>query len=153
MANTYTQVYVHLVFVVEGRQNLITKKYKENLNKYITGIIQNRGHKLIIINGMQDHIHILIGLSPDESISGLVHEVKRCATNFINDNNYINGKFRWQKGYAAFSYSKSNIDNVYNYIKNQEIHHKERTFKEEYMELLKKFDIKFDEKYIFEDVI
>jgi len=153
MANTYTQIYIHIIFVVEGRQNIISNNFKENLNKYITGIIQNKGHKLIIINGMPDHLHILLGLSPDESISELVQQVKRCATNFINENHYVVGKFRWQKGYAAFSYSKSNIDKVYHYIKNQEIHHKKRNFREEYIELLKKYDIKFDEKYIFEDVI
>ncbi|MFC2130157.1 IS200/IS605 family transposase [Bacteroidota bacterium] len=152
MANTYTQIFIHSIFVVKGRQNLIPSDKKEELNKYITGIIQNKEHKLYIINGMPDHIHILFGLNPNESLSSLMKEVKRVSSLFINQNRWVTGKFEWQPGYGAFSYSKSQTAKVYKYIENQENHHKRVTFKEEYIELLKKFEIEYDDKFIFEDV-
>jgi REP element-mobilizing transposase RayT len=153
MANTYTQIFIHIVFVVKGRQNLIPNQNKVELNKYIAGIIKEKGHKLYIINGMSDHIHLLIGYNPVESLSELLKEIKRCSSIFINKNKWVKGKFEWQSGYGAFSYSKSQIDKVYKYIENQEKHHKNRTFREEYIELIKKFEIEYDERYIFEDVL
>ena len=153
MANTYTQIYIQVVFVVDGRANIIPTKNKVELNKYISGIIKERGHKSIIVNGMSDHIHIFIGYNPDESLSTLVKEVKRCSANFINNNNWVIGKFAWQSGYGGFSYSRSHIDNVYEYIENQENHHKRRTFREEYIEFLQKYEITYDERFIFKDVL
>ena len=152
MANTYTQLYIQIVIVVKGRHCLIPNDKKENLYKYITGIIQNKKHKLITINGISNHIHFLIGLNPSEALSELVKEVKRCSTNFINEQKWLRSKFSWQKGFGGFSYSRSQLDKVVKYIENQEVHHKKRTFGEEYIEMLKKFNIKFDDKYIFEEV-
>lgn len=150
MAGTYTQIYIQLVFAVKGRQNLIPQKNKIELNKYISGIITGKGCKSIIVNGMPDHIHAFIGLKPSLSVSDLARDVKNNSSNFINDNHWIKGKFSWQSGFGAFSYSRSQIDRVYNYILNQEKHHKKKTFKEEYLELLKKFEIEFNEKYLFD---
>ena len=152
MANTYTQIYIQIVIVVKGRYFLIPDEKKENLHKYITGIIRNKKHKLISINGVSNHIHFLIGLNPVEALSELVKEVKRCSTNFINEQKWLRGKYSWQEGYGAFSYSRSQLDNVIKYIENQEKHHKKKTFREEYLEMLKKFDVIYNEKYIFEDV-
>ena len=152
MANTYTQLYIQIVIVVKGRHCLIPNDKKEYLYKYITGIIQNKKHKLISINGISNHIHFLIGLNPSEALSELVKEVKRCSTNFINEQKWLRSKFSWQKGFGGFSYSRSQLDKVVKYIENQEEHHKKRTFREEYIEMLKKFKVKFDDKYIFEEV-
>ena len=152
MPNSYTQIYIQIVIVVKGRHCLISNQKKENLYKYITGIIQNKKHKLIAINGIPNHIHILIGLNPAEALSTLVKEVKRCSTKFINEQRWLKGKFSWQNGYGAFSYSRSHLDSVINYIKNQEKHHKRKTFKEEYLEMLKKFEVEYDERFIFEDI-
>ena len=150
MAGTYTQLYVQIVFAVQGRQNLISKNNKEELNRYLSGIITGKGCKSIIVNGMPDHIHAFVGLKPALAISDLVREMKNNSSNFINEKKWVKGKFNWQEGYGAFSYSKSQIEKVYNYILNQEDHHKEKTFKEEYLELLKKFEIEYNEKYLFE---
>ena len=136
MANTYTQLFIHLIFVVKGRENLIPPKFKDELYKYITGIIKEKGHKLFSINGMRDHLHLLIGLEPDEALSDLIKEIKRCSSKFINGKNWIVGKFEWQSGFAAFSYSKSQISSVCRYI-----------------EMLKKFAVDYNEKYIFEEVL
>ena len=152
MANAYTQIYIHLIFSINDRHSLIPTKHKDELYKYITGIIKNKRHKLIQINGMPNHIHILIGLNPNESISDVIKEIKRCSTNFINDRQWIKGKFKWQEGYGAFSYSKSQLDAVSKYIENQEKHHSKKTFREEYIELMKKFSVEFDSKYIFKDI-
>jgi putative transposase len=152
MANTYTQIYIQIVIVVKGRHCLIPDVKKEILYKYITGIIQNKKHKLISINGISNHIHILIGLNPSESLSDLVKELKRCSTNFINEQKWLRVKFSWQEGFGAFSYSRSQLGRVIDYIKNQELHHKRKSFREEYIEILKKFEVVYDEKYIFEDV-
>ncbi|MEZ7498501.1 IS200/IS605 family transposase [Flavobacterium sp. Arc3] len=153
MANTYTQIYLHIVFAVKGRDNLISKNWKDELYKYITGIVTNEGQKLIAINGMPDHIHILIGLKPDKSLSDMVRDVKANSSRFINDKKWINGKFEWQTGFGAFSYNHSQLTNVINYIQNQEEHHKKKTFKEEYIEFLKAFDVDYKNEYIFEDVL
>ncbi len=130
MANTYTQIYIQIVIVVKGRHCLIPEDKKENLYKYITGIIRNKKHKLISINGISKHIHFLIGLNPVEALSELMKEVKRCSTNFINDQKWMRGKFSWQEGYGVFSYSRSHLDKVIKYIGNQEKHHAKKTFME-----------------------
>ena len=128
MANTYTKIYIHIVFATEGRQSLIRKKYKEELHKYITGIIQNKGQKLIAINSMPDHVHILIGHKPNVALSDLVRDIKANSSKFINQNNWVMGRFNWQEGFGAFSYSHSQLDTVANYVKNQERHHSRKSF-------------------------
>jgi putative transposase len=150
MANTYSQIYIQIVFTVQGRQNLIPKPKRNELHKYITGIVAKRNQKLLSIFAMPDHVHLLIGMKPDISISDLVRDIKAGSSKFISDNNWVNGKFHWQEGFGAFSYSKSQIDNVIQYINNQEQHHKKRTFKDEYLDFLNKFEIEYNEKYIFE---
>lgn len=152
MANTYTQIYIQVVAVVKGRHCLIPNDKKEILYKYIAGIIQNKKHKLIVINGIPNHIHFLIGLNPDEALSALVKEVKRCSTNYINEQKWLHGKFSWQEGYGGFSYSRSQLGKVVKYIENQEKHHQIKTFREEYIEMLKKFEVMYDENFVFEDV-
>ena len=150
MANTFSQIYIQVVFAVKYRENLIDKSWKEELYKYMAGIINSKGQKAIIINGVSDHVHLFIGMKPSISISDLIREVKNNSTNFIHERRFVNGKFAWQEGFGAFSYSHSHIDNVYNYILNQEEHHKKKTFKNEYMDLLKKFEVEHNEKYLFE---
>jgi putative transposase len=150
MPGTFSQIYIQVVFAVKGRENVISKVWKDDLNKYIAGIIKGKEQKSIIVNGMPDHIHVFIGLKPSMSISDLVRDIKNNSSKWINDNKLIKGKFSWQEGYGAFSYSHSQIENVYNYILNQEEHHKIKTFKEEYVEFLKKFEIEHNEKYLFE---
>ncbi len=152
MANTFTQLYVHIVIVVKGRQSLIPESKKEILYKYMSGIFRNKGHKLIAINGMPDHVHILIGLNPAGALSDLIKEIKRCSTNFINEKKWVKGKFGWQEGYGGFSYSRSQLDKVIKYIENQEMHHKRKTFREEYLRMLKEFEVRYDERFVFEDV-
>lgn len=145
----FTQLYTQLVFAPKYRERLLTKEIRSEVFSYISGIITNRKHKSIIINGMPDHIHILIGLNPNDSISDLVGAIKKNSSVFINKKGLLMGKFHWQDGYGAFSYGKSQLDKIYNYIKNQGSHHKERTFREEYIELLKRFGIEYDQKYLF----
>lgn len=152
MADTYSKLYIQIVFAVKGRQNLISKKWKDEIYKYITGIVSNQKQKLIAINGMPDHIHILVGIKPNISLSDLVRDIKSSSSKFINEQKLINGKFEWQKGFGAFSYGHSQLSNVIKYIENQEEHHKSRTFKEEYIAFLKLFDIDFKDEYIFVDV-
>lgn len=152
MANTYSQLYVQIVFAVKGRQNLISKNNKDEIYKYITGIITNHKQKLIVINGMPDHIHILVGIKPDMSLSDLVRDIKSNSSKFINEQKWINGKFEWQTGFGAFSYGHSQLANVIKYIENQEEHHKTKTFREEYIAFLKLFNIDFKNEYLFEDV-
>tara|TARA_A100000171_G_scaffold30278_1_gene28513 strand:- start:825 stop:1289 length:465 start_codon:yes stop_codon:yes gene_type:complete len=150
MANTYTQVYIQIVFAVKGRQNLIQPKNKETLQKFITGIVKNRGQKLLAIHSMPDHTHLLVGLEPNISISDLVRDVKAGSSKFINESDWVKEKFNWQVGYGAFSYSRSQIDNVIKYINNQVEHHQKRTFQEEYIDFLNKFNVEFEEKYLFD---
>ena len=137
MANTYTQLYVQIVFAVNGRQNLIKKEHREELHKYITGIVQKRSQKMLSIFCMPDHLHTLIGLQPNINISDLVRDIKTGSTNFINDTWGLSHKFSWQEGFGAFSYSRSQIDTVIKYILNQEVHHKKMNFREEYLGFLK----------------
>lgn len=150
MANTYSQLYIQIVFAVKGRQCLIKKEYRAELHKYITGIVQNRDQKMLSVFVMPDHAHVLVAIKPNCSISDSVRDVKAGSSKFINDNKWIKDKFSWQEGFGAFSYSRSQIDNVTNYVLNQESHHKTKTFKEEYIDFLMKFEIEFDEKYLFE---
>lgn len=145
MANTYIQVYLQLVFTPLGRENTIPSKHKEEIHKYISGIIQKRKHKLLAINSMPDHIHIFIGYNPSQSIPDLLRDIKASSSNFINNKKWMLGKFQWQEGYGAFSYSHSQIHQVVHYINNQEIHHKKKTFREEYLDFLNKFEIHYDE--------
>ena len=150
MANTFSQIYIQTVFAVNGRLSLIHSEFKEELYRYIAGIVRNQGQKLISINGMPDHVHILIGLKPAMALADLVREVKADSTNFINKNKWVHGRFSWQEGYGAFSYGHSQLDTIIRYIQNQEQHHKSSSFKNEYLTLLRKFDIAFEEKYVFE---
>ena len=149
MANTYTQIYIQVVFALRARQCLIAKAFKEELYKYIAGIIEGENQKLIAINGMSDHLHILIGLKPTMALSDLVGEIKASSSNFINNKRWVRGKFSWQEGFGGFSYSYSQLGAVARYIENQEAHHAKRSFKEEYMELLRKFNVEHDERYVF----
>jgi len=153
MANTYTQIYIHTVFAVENRMSLIRERWQEELHKYITGIVQNLGHKLIAINSMPDHIHVFIGLKPSQSISSLLQDIKDSSSKWINKNEFVPGRFNWQLGYGAFSYSHSQIDTVVKYIQNQKKHHKTKTFREEYIEFLKNFDVPFEERFIFKEIL
>ncbi len=150
MANTYTQIYIQIVFAVRNRATFISPRWKERLHKYITGIVQNKGHKLLAINSMPDHLHIFIGMKPDEALSDLVRDVKRDSTNFVNQEIKPPGKFAWQEGFGAFSYSRSDIDAVVKYILRQEEHHRRKTFREEYETFLKEFAVEYDARYVFE---
>lgn len=150
MANTYTRIYLHLVFSPKWRENIIPVKHKEELQKYTTGIIQNRKHKLLAINFMPDHVHIFIGYQPSQSLPDLLRDIKADTSKFINDKKWVPCKFRWQEGYGAFSYAHSQINEVVHYINEQEKHHKKASFKDEYLNLLERFDIDYDSKYLFE---
>jgi len=149
MANTYTQIYIQVVFAVETRQYLIRSERKEELQKYISGIITRRGQKLLAIHCMPDHTHILIGLKPNIALSDLVGDIKTGSTNQINKNKWVTGRFSWQEGFGAFSYSHSQLTDVIGYIQNQEKHHKKMGFEEEFKTLLEKHGIEFDAKYVF----
>ncbi|MFN4146294.1 MAG: IS200/IS605 family transposase [Runella sp.] len=151
MANTYTQIHIHLVFAVKYRQAQITNDWKDRLYKYITSIIQNNGHKLLIINGMADHIHILIGFRTTQSLADLVRDIKQMSSIWVNENKLTKQKFAWQEGFGAFSYGHSQLPSIIKYIEHQEEHHKKRTFIEEYKSFLKLFEIDFDEKYLFKE--
>jgi putative transposase len=150
MANTYTQIYIQVIFAVARRECLITKRHQEEINKFITGIIRNKNQKLIAIGGMPDHLHMLIGMQPDIALSDLVRDVKSSSSIWINDHRWMRGKFNWQEGFGGFSYSRSQIDSVARYILDQEKHHAKRSFRNEYLGFLKKFDIAFEERYAFE---
>ncbi|QQS52645.1 MAG: IS200/IS605 family transposase [Bacteroidota bacterium] len=152
MPNTYTQIHIHTVFAVQNRPSLISKSWSQRLYQYITGIIQNHGHKLLAINGMPDHIHILFGMRPAQSLSDLMRDIKGDSSLWINENKLVAGKFSWQEGYGAFSYSKSQVHSVANYIENQELHHCKKSFLEEYTKILVDFGIDYDEKYLFKPI-
>jgi len=153
MASTYTQIYIQVVFAVEGRQNLIRPERKEELHKYITGIVTRQRQKLLAIHCMPDHTHVLIGLKPSMALSDLVGDIKTGSTNHINENKWVRGRFSWQEGFGAFSYSHSQLTAVIRYIQNQEKHHARKSFREEYLTLLEKFDVPHEERYIFKDVL
>ena len=149
MANTYTQIHVHAVFAVQFRKAVIAPEWKVELYKYMVGIIQHYEHKVLAINGMPDHIHILFGMRPTQSLSDLMQDIKGDSSKWINQRGFVKNKFSWQGGYGAFSYSKSQIYTVINYIRNQEEHHRRKSFLKEYRELLEKFQIPYDDRYIF----
>jgi putative transposase len=149
MANTYTQIYIHVVFAVRERESLIKPEWKEELFKYITGILKNQGIKLIAIGGVEDHVHILFGMNPTIALSDLVRDIKASSSKFINEGNFVRGKFYWQEGFGAFSYSRSQIDAVAKYILNQEEHHSRKSFKDEFIALLDRFEIEYDDRYLF----
>ena len=150
MPNTYTQIYIQLVFAVKHRQSLIQPQFKDELYKYITGIFKNQNQKLLCINGMPDHTHIFFGMTPDITLSDLVRDIKSDSSLFINEKKLSKFKFHWQEGYGAFSYSQSQKSEVITYILNQEVHHKKKSFREEYESFLKKFNVEYDERYLFE---
>ena len=152
MPNTYTQIYIQTVFTVQNKLSLIELEWQEELYKYITGIITNEGQKLLAINGMQDHIHILIGLKPTVALSNVVRDIKANSSKFINEQRFIAGKFEWQQGFGAFSYSHSQIPVIAKYIENQEEHHKRQSFREEYLGFLKLFNVDYKEEFVFEEI-
>ena len=149
MANTYSQIYIHVVFAVEARQNLISPEHNDELQKYVAAIVSEQRQKLIAINNMPDHVHILIGLQPDMALSDLIRDVKANSSGFINRKRWLCGRFNWQEGFGAFSYSRSQLDTVIRYIRDQQKHHTRKTFREEYEDLLEKFGISYDERYVF----
>jgi REP element-mobilizing transposase RayT len=151
MANTYSQIYIQIVFAVAGRENLIKPDWQIELYKYITGIVKNHGQKLLAIGGVENHIHILLGIKPNIPLSDLVREIKANSSRFINERNFIpRGRFSWQEDFGAFSYSHSQLGDVIRYIENQAEHHKKKTFKDEYLEFLRRYRVDFDEKYLFD---
>lgn len=151
MANTYSQIHLHFVFAVKYRAGIIDKSWKNELYKYISGIISNNNHKLLAINGVSDHVHILVGMRPMQSVSDLLQDIKGGSSKWINEQKLVKGKFEWQEGYGVFSYGKSQVKDVIKYIENQEEHHRKHTFRSEYTEFLKKFEVEYDEKFIFSD--
>ena len=152
MANTYTQLYVHFVFAVQDRTSLIKSSWKDSLYKYIIAIINEQGHKPYIINGMMDHIHLLVSMNPKQSPYDLMYHVKRSSSKWINSNRLVMGKFTWQEGFGAFTLDKSQIASKIDYIKNQQQHHAKKSFREEYLEFLKESEVDYDDRYIFRDV-
>ncbi len=150
MANTYSQIYIQIVFAVKNRNALILANWEEELYKYITGIIRNKGQKILAINGTANHIHILIGLKPNACLSDLVREIKKASNLFIQEKKFTPFKFEWQEGFGAFSYGHSQLSSVIQYIENQKEHHRKTTFREEYMKLLKVFDVEFEDAYLFD---
>lgn len=150
MANNYSQITIQLIFAVKNRNALIVPAFREPLHKYITGIITNQKQKLLVINSVSDHLHILIGQSPSCKLSDLVREIKSESSRFINENKLSKFRFNWQEGFGSFSYSRSQRDTVIKYILNQENHHRKTTFREEYIDFLKKYEVEYDEKYLFD---
>lgn len=153
MANTYTQIYLQIVFAVEGRASLIPPGHKDELHRYITGIVTNRGQKLIAINSMPDHMHILVGLKPDQALSDLVRDIKAGSSKFINEHHWVAGRFSWQEGFGAFSYSHSQLTDIIRYIQSQEQHHVRKSFTDEYREFLERFAVEYDSRYVFKPVM
>ena len=152
MANTYTQLYIHFVFAVQNRLSLIHEDWQTSLYKYMNGIIEQQGHKPFSINGMPDHVHVLVSMNPTQAPSGLMYHVKRSSSLWINENKLAKKKFSWQEGFGAFSYGKSQIPTIINYIENQQKHHMKETFINEYLTFLRENQIEFDDKYIFRPV-
>lgn len=147
---TFSQIYIQIVFAVKGKHSLIGSRWEEDLYKYITGIVRNKEQKLLAINGMPDHLHILIGMKPSCCLSDLVREIKKSSNTWINENAVVKGRFEWQEGYGAFSYSHSSLNNVIQYIENQKEHHRRKTFKEEYLEFLHEFQFEYKSEYLFD---
>ena len=152
MPNTYTQLIVQLVFAVKYREGVIAKNWRSELHMYITGIVKKNGHKPLCINGVEDHLHILVGVNPAQSISALVQDIKKVSSRWINEKGLVRGHFSWQEGYSAFTYSREALPNLVRYIQNQEEHHRKRTFREEYIKMLKDADVDYDDRYIFKSL-
>jgi REP element-mobilizing transposase RayT len=152
MANTYTQLYIHVVFAVKRRACVISKSWRDELFQYITGIITNKGQKLMIVNGVEDHIHILLGIKPDCNLSDLVRDIKANSSRWINEKRLVPGKFEWQNGFGAFSVGASQVNIICNYIAHQEEHHQTTKFRKEYIEFLQAYDIDYKEEYLFEEI-
>ncbi len=150
MPNTFTQIYIHIIFAVKNRNALIRTQWEDKLYQYITGIVKNKNQKMMQINGMPDHIHFLAGMKPDYCISDLVREIKKSTVDYIKENKLTKFNFNWQSGFGAFSVSHSQIDKVVKYIINQKEHHKKKSFKEEYLDFLKKYNVEYDERYVFD---
>jgi len=150
VANTYSKIFIHIVFAVKGRQNLIPKNHREELQKYITGIVTKRDQKLLAIYCMPDHTHILVNIKPSIAISDLVRDIKAGSSGFINNKTWTNRKFQWQEGFGSFSYAQNQIKTVIEYILNQEEHHRKNSFREEYTKFLKDFNVDYDNQYLFD---
>jgi putative transposase len=150
MPNSFTQIHIQAIFAVKYRDAIISNSWKEDLHKYITGIVKTNRHKMLSINTMPDHLHMFFGLRPSQSLSDLMQQVKGDSSEWVNKKKFTLGKFQWQEGFGGFSYAKSQISVVCNYIQNQEKHHKKKTFLEEYEEFLKVFEIEYDKRYIFQ---
>ena len=150
MSGTYSQIYIQIIFAVKGREKLLDKKWSSELFQYISGTISSKEQKSIIVNGVADHVHCFIGLKPSMSVAELTRNIKSNSSRFINERGFLKGKFQWQEGYGAFSYSKSQIEQVYQYILNQEQHHQNKTFKQEYIEFLEKFNVEYAPEYLFD---
>ncbi len=150
MPGTFSQIYIQYVFAVKGRENLIKPEFQEELYKYISGIVEGKNQKSLAVNGMPDHVHVLVGLKPSMCIADLIRDIKSSSCNFINDGGFLKNHFNWQEGYGAFSYSQSNFGKVIDYIINQKQHHQKQTFRQEYLGFLKKFNVPFEEKYLFD---
>ena len=148
MASTYSQIYIQIVFAVKGRENLLLKPWREDVFRYISGIITEKKQKSIIVNGVEDHVHVLVGLKPAMNIADLARDIKNNSSKFINERGFLKQKFAWQEGYGAFSYAHAQVENVYRYIARQEEHHKKKNFRDEYQEFLNSFQIEFDERYL-----
>jgi putative transposase len=148
--STYSQIYIQIIFAVKGRESLIKPEWEDRLYKYMTGIVQNKGQKMLAINGMPNHIHFVIGMKPTCCLSDLVREVKKSSNEFVNEHKFSKFRFSWQEGFGAFSYSHSQLDDVISYIMNQKEHHRKKTFQEEYTDFLRKFKVEYDEQYLFE---
>ena len=146
----FTQCYIHVIFAVKNREALLHKDIRHRVFEYISAIVTGMNHKSIIVNGVSDHVHILIGLNPVVSISDTVHNIKRSSSLFINNERLCNGRFSWQEGYGCFTYSRSQLQNVFRYIQNQEKHHEKTNFRKEYVQFLEKFEIEYDERFLFE---
>jgi REP element-mobilizing transposase RayT len=152
MANTYTQIHLQLIFAVQNRRSLIQQSWEDRLYEYITGIVQQHTHKMIIINGMPDHLHVVIGMRPIQSLSDLMQDIKGNSSKWINEKKLSTDRFSWQEGFGAFSYSKSQLPGLIKYVKNQKEHHTKKTFIDEYKEFLKAFEVDYDERYIFKEL-
>ena len=153
MANTYTQLHIHAIYVVKYRDAVIQKAWKDELFKYMTGVLQSYDHKLIQINGVADHVHLFFGMRPKQALSALMAEVKESSSRWINQSGFLQTEFKWQQGFAAFSHSRSQVPAVCRYIERQEEHHRKVTFREEYLKILKDFEVDFDEQYIFKPLV
>ena len=153
MANTYSQIYIQIVFAVQARQYLIQRQNKERLHKYVTGVVIQRGQKLLAVHCMPDHTHLVLGLKPSIALSDLVRDVKNASANFINNERWVLGRFSWQEGFGAFSYGHSQLTRIIRYVRDQEKHHQRVSFRNEYLQFLRKFEIDHDERFIFKDVI